>query len=422
MPDGIPPPSSLKLSSDHEAAYYWPANAYRDDWPHSRVFPDTDESSIRLFGSTYWEPREPLFAFACYSLNTADLELDNRLRVKLSRGKRIWVAVADFIQNTWRWQHLTRSYSYPYDAEPQIAVATFDPAASIRDGQLPVMLMAYGSQVDVEWLSLHSEIPPRINGVSIWGSKEGQLARLSADLSMGIPEKMVWDFSTAGVPNHSFELEPGLILGAAGTYSCSVTASNDSGSNSYEFELTVDAYEPGRLPALRASPLQDAVKVGEEATIAVSTTMLPQDAPLSYMNCVGVVVAKDACYTPSSFNTGSPGGDRYETDGCWSTLDVQPEGWIAVDDWMIRPRDVGIPGLVCYDFNLTPVHGGSATDGGMLFNFRLQFAAAGTYRLRFMEFDIDGLPRTYYSDHDNVHHAWADLSNEDVPNTITVTK
>ena len=89
---------------------------------------------------------------------------------------------------------------------------------------------------------------------------------------------------------------------------------------------------------------------------------------------------------------------------------------------MIRPTDIGIPGLVSYSFNLTPVHGGSTTDGGMLFNISLRFDSAGVYRLRFLEFDIDGLPRTYYSDLSSAHHAWANISNEGVPNTITVTK
>lgn len=419
LPGGLPPPSALKLNSGYEAAYFWPAANYREDWPNLQVYTYFNDIRILLYPYSY---HEHSLAYACYSLNTAGLDLDNRLRVKISRTDRIWVAVADFVQDTWRWQHVRQSYSYPYHAEPQIAVATFDPETNIRSGQLPVILLACGTNTEVEWLNLHSEIPPMIDDVSIWGSKEGQFARLSPSISMGIPESMIWDFSIAGIPNHSFELEPGLILGAPGTYSCSVTASNDSGSDYYEFELTVEPQKPGALPALYVSPLQDEVKVGEEATIAVSTSMLPQDAALSYMNSVAIVVAKDACYVPGTFNTGSPGGARYDTDGCWSTLDIQPDGWIAVDDWMIRPKGVGIPGLISYEFNLTPLHGGSSTGGGVLFNLGLRFDSPGIYHLRFVEFDVDGRLRTFYSELSSVEHTWADLRNEGVPNTIRVTK
>ena len=237
VPGGLPPPSALKLSAEYEAAYFCPAAAYREDWPNLRVYTYFNSSRILLYPDYY---QANSVAYACYSLNTAGLELDNRLRVKISRTDKIWVGVADFVQDTWRWQRVVQSYSYPYDEEPQIAVATFDPETSIRSSQLPVILLAYGTNTEVEWLNLHSEIPPMINDVGIWGSKEGQLARLSPDLSMGIPEWIIWDFSTAGIPNYSFELEPGLILGAPGTYSCSVKAGNDSGSNDYEFELTVE--------------------------------------------------------------------------------------------------------------------------------------------------------------------------------------
>lgn len=176
-----------------------------------------------------------------------------------------------------------------------------------------------------------------------------------------------------------------------------------------------------RLPAgfqtetLYAYPLRTVVEAGETVRIVVASG--PTAAPFKYLNGLGIVVNSGASYVDGSLNVGAPGGAQQDPDGIWAA--VQPEGFLLPTDFMIRERSVG-NGQVRIDFNITPIGGEEVSDGGLLMNCQLAFAAAGDYALRFEAFR--DVKRTFYSDSSSEEYYWSDISNElpGVPNTISV--
>ena len=133
-------------------------------------------------------------------------------------------------------------------------------------------------------------------------------------------------------------------------------------------------------------------------TIVVATG-IPAN-PFQFMNGVGLVVEDGADYAANSFNVGSVGGAADDVDGIWT--DMAPTGFLLAPDNFITKKDLG-GGTGRIDFNITPLGGSDVTTAdGELFNFEMEFSAAGSYTITFQEF------------------LWGDISNSAVANTITV--
>ena len=107
------------------------------------------------------------------------------------------------------------------------------------------------------------------------------------------------------------------------------------------------------------------------------------------------------------------------------TLVNPVSGFLGVGDNLLVP-DTDLPapfeGMSAIDFNITPLNGTDAPAGssGILFNFDLEFSAAGTYKLGFLLFDE--INRTYYQDGQQAVYQWGDLSNATTQDTVTVTE
>lgn len=63
----------------------------------------------------------------------------------------------------------------------------------------------------------------------------------NSTVSNGTPTSYAWNFGGGAVPDTATIARPEVVLGAAGTYQCSITVSNDGGSDTFNFTLTVSA-------------------------------------------------------------------------------------------------------------------------------------------------------------------------------------
>jgi PKD repeat protein len=84
--------------------------------------------------------------------------------------------------------------------------------------------------------------PPVVEAVGPLTGAPGQQVVFSATLSGGVPETVAWDFGGGASPGTANVVAPAVTLNAAGQYSCSLTVTNDSGSDTLGFFLEVDPF------------------------------------------------------------------------------------------------------------------------------------------------------------------------------------
>lgn len=196
-----------------------------------------------------------------------------------------------------------------------------------------------------------------------------------------------------------------------------ILASDQLGNEDAETLLMCASQYDFAPDTLYACPQQTAATTGEPVLVVVACGM-PAN-PFQYMNGIGVTVNSGAAFVDGTFNVGAPGGDQYDPDGIWSTMDPLPMTFLLPADWMMMENQIEEE-RVRIDFNVTPIGGSNVTDGGELFNFSLEFDHAGRYILGFEEFR--SVKRTYYSDMDSYEYFWGDISNDypNVPNSVFV--
>ena len=205
---------------------------------------------------------------------------------------------------------------------------------------------------------------------------------------------------------------------AGGTGDTTITVDDGNGGTATASETITIA--PISIPAgaLAAVPATTAATTADTVTIVVIAGDFSNN--FQYMNGAGVTVEDGGAYVDGTLNVGAPGGEQKDVDGAWAGMSSAPNSFLLPDDFMIQENAID-GGLVRIDFNVTPIGGANVTGGGALFNFGMDFTAAGTYTLGFEEFR--DVKRTYFSDTDSTEYYWDDISNNytDVPNSITVT-
>lgn len=80
--------------------------------------------------------------------------------------------------------------------------------------------------------------PPVILTVSPLNRVEGTYAKFSATFSGNEPENYLWNFNGAG--NTSTQSSPTILLGAPGTYACTLTVANQWGGDVFDFTLNIN--------------------------------------------------------------------------------------------------------------------------------------------------------------------------------------
>jgi hypothetical protein len=289
-------------------------------------------------------------------------------------------------------------------------------------------------------ITLVLPLPPVIHYAS-WGDSGDGSGTLTVDisslfmldtvLSVTVPAGTSVDaaqqmFSGVGTAEAVFtftETTPGS--GASGEVT--ITATTANGSTTKNVQLTIAPHiiiAPWPLDpdTLYARSLKSTVAVGEAVTIHVYTGQPAH--PLQFLSSVGFTVETAGTYIASSFNIGSAGGTRTQTDGYWSLLTPA-----IADDYYLdlpshnpgAPTDIG-GGFHRYSFAVVPMGAYAAPasigagNGPLLFSFQLSFSQPGTYHLGF-QLNDGTHDQTYYSDADQNKYYWSVL---DGSNTITV--
>ena len=223
-----------------------------------------------------------------------------------------------------------------------------------------------------------------------------------------------------------------ILAGAVGT--ATFTADDRDGGTDTETSGTITV-QPVVLPddGLAAIPL--ATEASTEDSVKVVIASGPMANPFQFMTGVSIIFPPGCSYSGNSYDYGAPvrddsglnpveDKDQETVDGIW-TLVNPVSGFLGVGDNLLVP-DTDLPapfeGMSAIDFNITPLNGTDAPAGssGILFNFDLEFSAAGTYKLGFLLFDE--INRTYYQDGQQAVYQWGDLSNATTQDTVTVTE
>lgn len=90
--------------------------------------------------------------------------------------------------------------------------------------------------------------PPFISGLSPEEGIAGTTTTFIASTSGTSPFSYSWDFGGGAIPNTSRAANPTVVMGAIGTYSASLTVTNNYGSDTYDFLL--DVTENGNHPSI----------------------------------------------------------------------------------------------------------------------------------------------------------------------------
>ena len=299
----------------------------------------------------------------------------------------VWLGVGDSGCDCWWWRVLD-----------QTCTVQLDPSRHVEAGTACVYIIYTGHQllrINSIWLGavrppLIVEILPRI------GTGGATLRFSATTVPDGEALSCVWNFGAAAVPDVSYLLEPTVQLREPGLYDCAVTASNEVGSYAEEFSVCVVEASEYLPQSLYAIPVALSARTGEEVTVRVVTGALPSEAPLRTVNSIGLTVGTGCDYVEGSFNVGAPGNAAYDVDGIWCTLSVPPQGFMELIEDYVGPLTTDVAGEQLLIFNLVPINGGTTTQAGDLFNFRLLFSQPGTYELGFRAyFEYE---RTYYAD------------------------
>jgi hypothetical protein len=256
----------------------------------------------------------------------------------------------------------------------------------------------------------------------------------------GVTAVSLSDVVSGGNGDATFSLSADDIFGGA-SGDVQITADDGQGGTDTATQAVSFAgitLEPDTLIAVplqgsagtaAATNNQNQITSGDIVRVVVATGV-PAN-PFQFLNGVGVTVpggvqgglndqydiTQGAVYAANTFNAGAVGGDAGAVDGFWTTM-APGGGFLLPPDNFIKPTDIG-GGLIRIDFNLTPIGGSDVTTAdGELFNFGMAFGIAGSYELGFQEFET--VNRTYYQDGANNEYFWGDITNDGVPNTITV--
>jgi len=353
-------------------------------------------------------------AYALYTFNLGSLSGPQTLTTVWQvpiMAEELWVGLGDRVDDAWDWFMV-----YP-EGDLAVDVDEIGTYMDETDRVVAVVLALGDATCNLSHLYF-LENPPVITAISPQSGSSGAEVEFWTQVAGLGPFNYAWDFGGGATPNVSAEADPLVTLGDPGTYGCSLTVANFFGDDTFLFGLEVlEDYQPG-TGELSAQFETDTGTVADPVRVVVASGGFPH--PFQYMNGVAVTVEEGAEYVDLSFNVGAPGGAQKDPDGSlWPTVD--PLTFLVPQDNMYTEAPVdGDPGLIYIAFSVIPVDGTDTTTGGELFNFEMQFSAAGTYHLGFLEFQT--VKRTYYSDGASNEYYWNTISNGNGVNTIVISE
>ncbi len=177
--------------------------------------------------------------------------------------------------------------------------------------------------------------------------------------------------------------------------------------------------------ATTAREVREPTDVGAGNGVRVIVFTGPTKWPFQRLAGIAVTCEDGSDYVRGSFDAGIP-DSAYDAagitgiDGIWASMDAD-ELEVTPDEMIggIHRRDLpGSRGAL--DFSIIPLGASELEgEGGVLFSFELAFSQRGEYRIGFQPLDI--VSRTYYQSGNQLNdYFWGDITNTEVPNTITV--
>ena len=134
-----------------------------------------------------------------------------------------------------------------------------------------VVSSPFGSD-QYNWTLKVSSGAPKISNVSPLTGMASTMLNISASVSGLLPISYLWMFGSAAFPESSTSSNPQIQLASvAGVYPCSLTITNDNGSDYFEFELTVTS-EPVPPFVNSVSPMSGQSGAAVEFTADVTGT------------------------------------------------------------------------------------------------------------------------------------------------------
>ncbi|MEP0813385.1 MAG: PKD domain-containing protein [bacterium] len=118
-------------------------------------------------------------------------------------------------------------------------------------------------------------LPPDITSVSPLFAQTGSNVTFVAEVTGDAPLVYAWDFAGGATPGTSSEVSPTVTIGDVGTYSCTLTVTNDFGEDVFPFTLQATLGAPPNISGVSPLSCQTDVDVTFTATVT-------GEAPLSY--------------------------------------------------------------------------------------------------------------------------------------------
>jgi PKD repeat protein len=406
----FPPPSALHSASyTQEDLDLWGAE-YSNSLPSNKVWRRNEQVEFVPTAAAGGRDLADM-AYAIYQFKLDGYDLEPSLRFTWTKTQdfaNAWVGLADYERDRWEWHALPAAGCLAFNAARNISAA----------GEMHAIVLCAGDDSwQLKLLRVGPESAPP--AVLLYASPQVDNAPLPVDFDAsgtfdpdgGSITKFEWDWEGDGV----FDADTGVtptalhVYAEVGTYPATLRVTDDENATSLKI-ISIQAMSYSCDPdTLYAIPLETQVAVGKPVRIFIATGQ--PVSPLQFMECVTLSFGQCGTYVPDSYNIGSPGGGRTDTDGYWALLGPP----LPDDDYLDLPSKVpgtgSLPGEGLNYLTLTVVpmgpHDGPATigNGAILCNLHVSFSQPGTYPLRFVQY-IESKDMTHYTSADCSNHHW----------------
>ena len=212
-----------------------------------------------------------------------------------------------------------------------------------------------------------------------------------------------WNFGQGAFPPVSQEESPHVTLSGAGLYSGNVTAENQYGSHSCDFEYTV-IYAQDTLYVI---PMKNTAFVDEPISIVVACGQTNNPFLYAYAS---VSWEAEGYFVADSFNAGAIGGYYDEVDGIWSLVNTSQ--LLVTDDYSNQEIQYS-DNREYLNMGVVPITGQDTVGAhGDILNFSLAFSEPGVYRIGLIK-DETYPNISFYRDSNNQDYIWSVFSTDD---------
>ena len=227
--------------------------------------------------------------------------------------------------------------------------------------------------------------PPTIVSVNPSGGSVGEEVIFQAVVYGSNPLAYAWDFGTAATPSTSIEATPTVVLGAEGTYQCTLEVTNTQGSDTYDFEVSVG---PNLPPIIYLDVELDSNATPANAIFDASSSNDPDGEIVLYswrLTYDGDVTWEGDTTVPQVTRTLVGAGNHQmnlmitdnsgNTASKWETVNLNPENILPTPNfYWFTPTEINVP--IHVDF-----YSDSLDSDGEITSYAWDFDNDGTFEI-----------------------------------------